>query len=120
MIVSFGSRINSSTGIVDPITLLCIGHSCEKVIVRARWDQRFPGSPRFPLEWRCRMKQLLTMLLLGGLASLWNVSVGHAQSVEPRFEVSSIKASVPGSAIHNPDCSGDRFAAAGLRFAYIL
>lgn len=66
------------------------------------------------------MKQLFRMLLPGGLAIAWSASGAHAQSVEPRFEVSSIKASVPGSAIHNPDCSGNRFAAGGLRFAYIL
>jgi len=36
------------------------------------------------------------------------------------FEVASVKPGSANSAFHNPDCSGDRFIVAGLRFGYVL
>jgi uncharacterized protein (TIGR03435 family) len=55
----------------------------------------------------------------GGLG-VWNAPAAHAQSASPKFEVASIKPSVDSSGFHNPDCTGDRFIVAGLRFGYLL
>ena len=52
--------------------------------------------------------------------SVWDASAAYAQSEVPKFEVASVKPAVGDSGFHNPECSGDRFMVAGLRFGYVL
>lgn len=61
------------------------------------------------------------ILSFGILGLACAAALGQAAAERaPAFEVATVKVGTGASGFHDPDCSGDRFIVAGLRFGYLL